>query len=227
MNVKKYLKDKAKQDRETLLTDSDEIFLDDLKSKAEENSVKRKDSHSRFWVSALIGAMALILVVVSVLVFYPHPDNEIKYLESNFEHIESDIEDVEKSLHDFSLTIDSSAYSCGVVKVVDTVSGDTVYYTLNIQSVDLLKNIELVIVTNENYQYNAAFDTNEFISVDNSSYSFIYYTDKSIDEEFGLEVLNAQAELHKGKEYIYVLDYKEMLFDPVGSFIETIQGMIE
>lgn len=227
MNVKKFLKDTAKQDREALSTDSDEIFLDDLKNKVEENSVKRKNSHARFWVSGLIGAMAMILVVVSVLVFYPHSDNEIKYLEKDFEQVASNLEEVENSLRDFTLTIDSSEYSCVTVKVIDTVSGDTIYYILKIQSFDLLKNIEMVIVTNENYHYNAAFDAGEFISLENSSYSFIYYTDKSIDEEFGLEVLIAQAELHKANEYIYVLDYSELLLDPVGSFIETIQGMIE
>ena len=227
MNVKKFLKEKAKQDRDALLTDTDEIFFKNLKYRVEDDSMHRRKSLSRVWVSSLMGATAMILVIVSVLVFYPRSDNEIKYLESNFKYITSNLEETQNSLHDFSINIDLSVFSCTVDKVIDSVSGDTIYYTLKIQSYDTIKSMEFVVVTNENYEYRAFEDTRNFISVENSSYSFIYSTGKSIDEEFGLEVLNVKAELHKAKEYIYVLKYKELLFDPDGSFIETIQQIIE
>lgn len=227
MNVKKFLKEKAKQDREALLTESDKVFFENLKSEVEENSMERKNRRSRFWISGLVGAATTVLVLVSVLVFYLHSNRGIEYLEGNFEHLDSNIEEVENTLHDFSVTIDLSVYSCDVTKVRDQISGDTLYFILSIRSANTLKSMEMVIVTNEYYHYNTLIDTNDFISAENSSYSFIYQIDKSIDEEFGLTTLTAKAELHKNKEFIYVLNYTELLFGPDGTFIETIQDIVK
>lgn len=225
MNVKKYLNKRAKQDRETLYTEQDKVFLEDLKEKADNNSKSRKRNTLKIWIPSSIGAVATILAIVCVIVFYSHYD--IEYLEGNFESVKSDITEVQADLNDFSLTIDSSIYNCDIMKVKDQVSGDTIYYVLRIESFDTIKRMEIVAVTNQNYRYNAFKDTSNFLTYGDSSYSFIYQTEILIDEEYGFEILNGQAELHKAKEYIYIQSYSEILLDLEGSFIETIQDMIK
>ncbi len=81
-----------------------------------------------------------------------------------------------------------------MIKVRNQISGDTIYCVLKLESFDTIQRMEVVSVTN-----------------------------KAIDHDYGFEILNRQAELHKKSEYAYVLNYVEILLEPVGFFIETIQ----
>ena len=219
MNVKKLLKKTAQQDRAQLETESDQLFLENLKAEMEESSPKKRVVDKRIWTIGVPSLIAVIIIIVSIIYFAPEKEAPIKYLEGNFEYIESNLEELNKDASQFEIVINAEIYSFSVIKVIDKISGDTLYYNVRLETIEASISMEFAVVTNSLFQYNAFPDTTKYLEYAGAPYSVKYQTSKSMNETFGQEMLTYSAELRKGDEIIYLLNYSEFMFDQDSALI--------
>lgn len=226
MNVKRYLKKHAEKDRQKILSADNGAFLRELEQMVVEKPKKRPQL--RVWLPATLSAVASAAVVVTcIVVYYPSESEHIEYLDANLIYSDSDLDELNKDIKQVDLQIDTSLYSYFVKKASDKVSGDVLFYSISIKSIDTFTQLEIVTVCNENYQYKdfSFSDTTNSVVLDN--YSVTYETSVSVDPEYGVDLLNGLAEIHKGDEYIYVTKYSELLLSPEGSFLEILQSIVK
>lgn len=226
MKVKKYLKKQAEQDRKEILASDNGEFLRELQQQVVPEIKSRP--RLRVWLSATISAVAATAVVaICIAVYYPFEAGPIEYLAGNFVSVNSTIEELNQDVKEVDLQIDTSLYRYSVTKTSDSKSGDVLFYVTTIQNTDLFVQMELVTVCNPNYQYKDFQISDETITVQLTNYNVTYTTMTNIDSEFGIEILQAKAEIQKGNEFIYVTKYTEYLFSPEGSFLEVLQSIVK
>lgn len=226
MNVKKYLKQKAEQDKQKILDADGGEFLRELQQMVQEKPKKRP--RLRVWLPATLSAVASAAVVVTCVVVYAPSGNEhTEYLDNNLITVDSTLEELNKDVKEVDLQIDPAVYSYAVKQTSDSVSGDVLYYLTTIQSVDTLIQMDIVTVCNPYYEYKGFSFSETTTSAKFQNYSVTYITRVSADPEFGVNLLSAKAEIHKGDEYIYVTQYSELLLSSDGSFLEVLQSIVK
>lgn len=225
MNAKKYLREQAEKDQQKVLSADNGEFFHSLQDKMENKS--KKKNHLITWIVSTATVLTSIIVIVCVLIFYNPTETPIVYLEENFNTYDSTIEELNNDIQNFSIEIDNSIYSSKILKTVDTISGDTLYYIVGINSLDTLINFEIVIVCNKNYQYKDFNKTNEFINLALPNYAISYLTTLTQDPDFGINKLSGMAEINLDNEYVYITKYSEFMLDAEGSFLKIIQQIIK
>lgn len=226
MNVKKYLKKQAEQQKQEILNSDNGERLRDLQNMVEEKPKKRPKL--RVWLPATLSAVTAAAVVLTcVIIYYPTENERIEYLDANLISVDSTLEELNKDVKEVELQVDSAIYSYTVKKTSDLVSGDVLFYITTIKSLDTFVKMDIVNVCNPNYKYKDFNLPNNPTTTKLTNYTVSYKISTSINEEFGLETLHASAEIHKGKEYIYVTNYSEMLLTPDGSFLEILQSIVK
>lgn len=229
MNIKKYLKEQAKKDIESLRTERDEEFLQQLKDSIEAKAHPKKRNMKWFWAipsGALVCAVATVLIVELV----PFPNNDlgdVKYEETNFKQETSDNSELSKAVTDLTLSF-TEEQEVGIMKIFDSVSGDELYYELTIDenSEQAIYSMKLVIVVNDNYDYSGFEIDEEYTTEAYSGYSIIYKQQIRIDPDTGLNMIEGSAKIDNTKYEIYVLNYEEYSFDN-GMFLTVINNMID
>ena len=225
MNIKRYFKKQAKEDRQAILDEDEGKTL-----RALGIEIPEKKSRRRAWIAG--AATAASLAVACVFVFYPfspQPSESppVEYLESNFVTENSTIEKMNSELHDFTLTFDETAYQVSLTRTYDSVSNEVLYYKLYINSYDFLLSFDLHITCNKNYHTSDfAFSKPIFVE-DLPEYTITYQQDTSIDPQFDpVEAISCMAEIKGEIDRIYITNYKEVLLDPDHTFFDSIQGFI-
>lgn len=229
MKIKKFLEQQAEQDRQAILSESDAEFLRETKAKinAKSSPAPRRTSRLRYWIIGAAGSLASIIVLVCVLVFYPSTQTDFTYYENNFVQSDSTIQAMDEDMREFIFNIDDSLYSVKVQKTTDSVSGDTIMYQADVASLDTLININFVAVCNKNYRYKGFQITNQYMIEELSSYDIHYDAKITPDPDFGIDKFNAQAQIQKGTEYIYITNYSETMLDEQPRFFDIIQSIIQ
>lgn len=224
MNAKKYLKNQAESEKRQILAEHNGQVYQKLLEQTESNPKPRKSFFSRNskWLISAAAVCASAIILVCVFVFYPTKDNKVHYVDSNFVKSSSTIEEMISDMHNFEIQIDTTKYSAIIKKTTDSVSGDTIYYTADVNKLDSLIDFKFVAVCNTNYTYK--FDLDEkFIVTTLPNYSVTHKQTLTLDSEFGLHKLTAIAKIQKGTEFIYITHYNERMSSEEGSFLKIIQ----
>ncbi len=188
----------------------------------------KKRPNLRVWLPATLSAVATAAVIVTcVVVYYPKNDEHIEYLDANLVYSDSTLDGLNKDVKEVEIQIDTAIYSYTVKKISDGISGDVLFYLTKIQGTDSFVDIEIVTVCNPNYKFKNFQLTNKATTAQLTNYSVTYQTFTNLNPEFGFESLNATAEIHKGKEFIYVTKYSELLLSSDGSFLEILQSIVK
>ena len=226
MNTKKYLREQAEQDKQKVLSADNGDFIRSLQNNVEVKTSKQM--YMNAWLVSTFCLFICVIVLVSILLFYkPADTSPIIYLEQNFDSYESTIEELNNDMQNFTIEIDITKYTFTVVKTIDSISNDTIYYTTNIHSIDLLINFEIVSVCNKYYKYTGFNKTDEFDNLQLTNYTIAYLTNTTINPDFGVNMLSGLAEIHLGDEYVYITNYSEMILDTEDSFLKIIQEVIK
>ena len=234
MNVKKYLKQQAEQDRKEILASDDGEFLRALQQQVQPKPQAKKRVPLRVWLPSLASAVAAVVLITCIAVYYPFdtdqpvvPPPPKEYLDANLSTTDSTLEEFTRDVKEFGLQIDSALYTYNVKKTSDSVSGDVLYYHVVIDDFDLIYHMEIVTVCNPNYKYKDFTFEEQTSEATLTAYTVTYSTSTTVDPEFGIEILHAKAQIQKGQEMIYVLNYSELLLSPDGTFLETLQSIVK
>ena len=240
MNVKKYLKKKAKEDLKSLQTEHDQEVLERLKNSVNEEKPKTRRNLKWLWAIPS-GAVACAVAAILLVELVPRPGNDIggvipplgsdsgdvRYDEANFEQEDSDFFKLSNSLTNLTLHFTENQ-EIKIVRFFDSLSGDELYYTLTIteNSAEAMYSMELMIVVNENYDYNSFEFEGELLTESYSDYSITYQQKITPDPTFGLNLVNSSAKIENAKYKIYVLMYEEYSFEN-GMFLTVIDNTLE
>ncbi len=188
----------------------------------------KKRPNLRVWLPATLSAVATAVVIITcVVVYYPKDDEQTKYLDTNLVYSDSTLEELNKDVKEVEIQIDTAIYSYTVKKTSDSVSGDVLFYLTEIIDSNSFVEMTIVTVCNPNYKYKDFHLSNEFDTAKLTNYTVTYQTSTELNSEYGIEIMQAKAEIHKGKEFIYVTKYSEFLLSSDGSFLEILQSIVK
>lgn len=229
MNVKKYLKQQAKKDLQALRTERDEVFLQRLKDSIAAQAPTKKRSMKWLWAIPS-GVLACTVAAVLIVELAPFPNNDLgdtKYEETNFKQATSDISELSDALTGLTLNF-TEEQEVGIIKIFDSVSGDELYYALNINenSTQAFYSMQLMIVVNNKYHYNKFKIEEDFVTKTYADYSVIYRQQISVNKNNGMNIIEGSAKIENTKYGIYVLTYEEYSFDN-GMFLTVISNIFD
>ncbi len=232
MKVKKYLKQQAEQDRQEILSSDNGAFLRALEQEyTEQNKATRERKRSprlKVWLSASISAVAAAAVITTcIVVYYPTGVNRVEYLDTNIVYVSANLDEFNNDVKEVEIQIDTTKYNYNILRAYDRVSGDTLYYSSTILSIDATVEIRFISVCNPNYIYKNFKLTDATDQANLGNYNVLYKSWKYVDPDFRSNILEANAEIHKGKEYFYITQYKEIIGAEDGSFLEVLQSILK
>jgi hypothetical protein len=229
MNMKKYLKEQAKKDLESLRTERNGEFLQRLKDSIDAKAPSQKRNMKWLWAIPS-GALACAVAAVLIIELIPSPNNNLgdtKYEENNFKQETSDIPELSGALTDLTLSF-TDEQEVEIIKIFDSVSGDELYYELTVDenSTQAMYNMRIRIVVNDNYHDNGLKIEDDFVTETYADYSVVYRQQISVDTDTGLNIIEGSAKLDNTKYEIYVLTYQEYSFDN-GMFLTVINNIFD
>ena len=237
MKIKKFLEKVAEDDRESLINDKDIEFLAsigvDYNKKLEEN--KKKPEASYYLTAPAVNRKAflisascfLIIAIVLVLILYyslkPAPiAPPIGYLDVNNEKVDSDLNELNSELNLFSLVVDEEEYKISIKKTYDSLSGDSLYYSITFTG--LMKSFKLEIVVNSLYEYNKNPYPDDLNEAQISDYT-VKYTEISKPASGPFSEISCKGEMQIGEQCIYIVSYNETGIGQ-STLVETLKEII-
>ena len=241
MKIKKFLEKVAEEDRESMINDGDIEFLASIGVDYNKKKVAAaKEPDASYYLTArafnpkalMIGIACFLVAViaVSIILYYylkPAPvAPPVHYFEDNFVEVDSNLQELNSDLKLFSMTIDEAEYELGVKKTYDSLSGDDLYFTLELYSKRSLgKNFRLEVVVNSLYEHDdTAFDK-EPIEKQISGHTIKYAETTTPMSGSPFITVECQGEMQIGEQYIYITKYDEIALGQ-STFIETLQSII-
>ena len=239
MEVKKFLKKVAEEDRESLINDKDIEFLASIgvdynkKKAAIQNEppvsyylTASASNHKTLFICIACFLVAALTVSL-ILYYYLKPaslEPPIHYFEDNFVKVDSSLEELNADLESFKLVVNDNDYEVKVKKTYDSLSGDSLFYSLNFSHQNGMKLFALEIVVNSLYEHEQVIYKDP-IEIQITKYTVKYIeTSKSISGTPFNKVI-CQGEIQIGEQWIYIEKYEEMALGQ-STFIETLQSII-
>lgn len=230
MRVKKFLKKESQKNLRDFGTEGDREFLARMKESVAEPPQKKRNKNWLWAIPSAVAACAVAVVLIVEFVPFSGGDlgdandvNEAKYEEVNFVWTDSDSTELFAALNGLTVNI-SEERIINVQRTYDSLSGDNLFYTLNIDVFPY--SMESRIVVNDKYKFEGFNITESFVTENFSNYSVSYYQTITIDSDTGLNMVQYKAKIESEKYNIYVIDYKEYsLENENGTFLEYIENL--
>ena len=237
MKIKKFLEKVAEEDRESLINDGDIEFLASIGVDYNKKKVATaKEPDSSYYLKArafnqkalMIGSACFLVAViaVSIILYYYLKPAPVHYFEDNFVEVDSNLQELNSDLKLFSMTIDEAEYELGIKKTYDSLSGDDLFFTLELYAKrGLSKKFRLEVVVNSLYEHDdTAFDK-EPIEKQISEYTIKYTETANPMSGSPFITVECRGEMQIGEQYIYITKYDEIALGQ-STFIETLQSII-
>lgn len=226
MNVKKRLEQEANATHQKILEESDKSFLASLQEQVSEPKRRPVFSHWKIWLTGAACTLAAALVIVCAVLFIPF-QNQVVYLEKDFQTSESDITSLNSDLKDFEITMGVDILPSKIERTIDRLSGDLLFYETRLQSIDSRIHMRMTIVCNQNYSYDSFPPNLSFQQVQLTDYSVTYNIESSVNSAFQCYDINAYAKIEGANEIIYITRYQEIALDENGTLFEFIESLVQ
>ena len=227
MNIKKRLKEIAKEDRQSLMTEQDKALFDSLGIEFGEipSPVKVKTLNPKAIIS--LACVFVAAVTVFLIIYYSLMQPSDNYFgDFVVESEQSTISELNSDLVNFTVNLEDKNYY--IIKNYDIISNSSLYYTIQINDRELnLVEYELLIIVNENYVYDK-FKFNDDKIKETTLYNFsLKYTQVITPLEMyeGVNDVSCRAKLEIGVQTLYVVEYRELSLGE-GTFLKTLQSII-
>lgn len=223
MNAKSYLKKQARKDQQAIIDADDGKTLRALGIDYHAHKQKNRMLPS---ILGIAGTAVSIVLIVCIIAFYPF-QSKVEYIDANLESRKSTISEMNSELHDFTFEIDESSFSVQMTRTYDSISNDSLFYTVFLKSYDSLVNMQLISVCNPKFEYKAF----EFLQTPTSKslplYDVLYEFETRPDPQFDFEWLSCTAKINGKQDIIYVKQYEELLVQPEPAFFDIIQTIVK
>ncbi len=225
---KNYIQNQAKDAENKILEDNTD-FYNSVKSKYYPNKTANKRIHIlRLSYAVVVG---LILIICLSVVLAKVLDNDLEndtnknYLFQNEKNTVADLFELNGNLNDIFLDIDNNAYEFNIVRVYDSISGDNLYFVMNIEGSDFIENIEMYFFINPDYKHINKLEGNEIKTIQVNSLDIKYIEDISEDSD-GLFNLNYIAQIDDNKSVIYI-EYEQSWDENSTNFFNFLEQTIK
>lgn len=215
MQIRKKLEDMAETSRSEY---RNEEFESALKEKMASKNAKAKRKNSKpMWI-ALASSLAVILLIVSLVIFLPNSSDKV-YFEEDIVNTEAKVSDISAYLNGNTF---SNAKLWNVTRYYDSKSGDTLFYTASLADDESSLTLRLIFLVNPYYSYQV--DTDEYknaATVKGFDWKYNYTIDG--DEVYSVSV-NGKAEFDDVKLYV---EYTQLTFDSSDNFSQVLASIFD
>ena len=237
MKIKKFLEKVAEEDRESMINDGDIEFLASIGVDYNKKKVAAaKEPNASYYLTArafnpkalMIGIACFLVAViaVSIILYYYLKPAPVHYFEDNFVEVDSNLQELNSDLELFSMNIDETVYELGIKKTYDSLSGDDLFFTLELNSKQgPSKKIRLKVVVNSLYENDNLIYDKEPIEETFTNYTIKYAEISNPMSGSPFITVECRGEIQIGEQYFYITKYDEIALGQ-STFIETLQSII-
>ena len=243
MKIKKFLEKAAEEDREALINDRDVEFLASIGVDYEKKrEAAKKEPDSSYYLNArtinyraLFSAIACFLVVaitaISLSLYFSlrsaPVESPIHYFDDNLVEADSNLLELNGDLQLFALTIDTEEYDVSIKRTYDSLSGDSLYFSLDFAAKKgLIKTFKLKVIVNKFYAYNGLSYTNELKEYQLADYILKYSETSQTMADTPFVTVNCKGEIQINEQSVYITEYEEMAMGQ-STFIDTMKSIIK
>lgn len=220
--MKKIEKDIENQVQSKLSEYNNDQFLDELLN-AQQKKAKQKTKKFGFkFLPTLITCSLIFVIAIGCVSFYYLSPNESAKKEfsaanQNLEKISLEV--LNEALSDITI-LDKDIVT--LTKCSDTYYKETLFYSLGLESDDILISTNIIIVVNSDYPN--IFDDSYYTSTTLNGYEIKYFESSSYEDE--LYNYKVHAKIVTEHERVFI-EYEEFAFEEGNSFFDYIAQVIQ
>ena len=216
MNLKKYLRQQAENDKKNMLSEEDEQYCRQIASQTPSAALKRTHYPAVALVSSAVAVCITLSITLPIFLKKP-PVDDILYKEENIKSEICLLEDVNFNSKYFQLTdIDAQTFIN-----FDGVSKDNLYFTVNTSTV--IYKLNMYLVVNDKYNFN--FELAEELSVKDLSFYTVKYSILKI-ETFDGSIVEYRGYVQNSSETVYI-EYTQLIDLGEHAFFNDIQSILK
>ena len=219
MNLKKYLRQQAENDKKNMLSEEDEQYCRQIASQTPSAALKRTHYPAVALVSSAVAVCITLSITLPIFLKKP-PVDDILYQEENIRSVTCSLEDINSASNYFSVSEVADAEVFYELNY-DSVSNDSLYYTVNVTTA--ISEYTMFLVTNTKYDF--VFElANELITEQLSSYT-IYYEVVVLNGFDGTQ-LKYTGYVQNSSETVYI-EYTQLIDLGEHAFFNDIQSILK
>lgn len=223
--MKKYsIQDQAKYAENKILEDNADFY-----NKVQTKHFAKKAANNRILFlrvgSLAVAALVLVICLSVIMTKVLDDNNEKHYLLQNEENAFCDLSEVNDNLNNAFLDLDANEYDFQVTKIYDSVSGDNLYFLINIVGIDYFENIKMWFFTNPYYEQFVKL-SGDVIQATKVGSLDVSYKEVIFQDADGLFNFNYAAQLNDNKTVVYI-EYEQLWYENSSNFFSFLEKAIK
>ena len=219
MNLKKYLRQQAEKDKKNMLSEEDEQNCRQIASQTATVALKRTHYPAVALVSGVVAVCLTLSITLPIFLKKP-PVDDILYQEENIRSATCSLEDINSTSNYFSVSEVADAEVFYELNY-DSVSNDSLYYTVNVTTA--ISEYTMFLVTNT--KYNFIFELKDkLLNEQLSLYTINYNITKS--EGFQGSTAKYRGYVQNSSETVYI-EYTQLIDLGEQAFFYDIQSILK
>lgn len=218
--MRKSLKQQAKETENKILENNKDFYNEIVNQYFPEQETKRKRKLV-LQVSSIAVVCVLIIAGITALLFNVLKEDNVEYLLGNEIGVDSDINELQNAAPWFYINTDENI--CQVTRTYDSVSGDNLYFEVNIRNYTFAEEIKINLYINPKYISKKELPSNDIQEKEIKGITVRY--NERISQNPGIYNFSYKANYKQGKSELYI-DYKQKCIDENTHFFEFLEGII-
>ena len=220
--MKRELKSQSKKAEKEILARNSEFYDDTIRQYYPEKKTAKSNRRLIIKVSSIVTACVLFVACLSVVLFKALKNEEVVYLYENEVGENTDMGTLYKVVPWFP-KLDEKKYEQQVSRTYDSLSGDNLYFVVDIKSLEYSEIIKVYLYINPNYKAN-----NENLlalkSIQINGKKVKYNDNIAVDSDdfYTFEYI---AQYSHGKSVIYI-EYQQLWFENDTHFFEFLEEIV-
>lgn len=218
--MRKSLKQQAKETENKILENNKDFYNEIVNQYFPEQETKSKRKLV-LQVSSIAVVCVLIIAGITALLFNVVKEDKVEYLLENEIGVDSNISELHSAAPWYYINTKENIYQ--VTRTYDSVSGDNLYFEVNITNNTYAETIKINLYINPKYKSKKELPTNN-IQEKQIKGVVVRYNER-ISQNSGLYDFSYKANYKQGKNELYI-EYKQTWIDENTHFFEFLEGII-
>ena len=221
--MKRKLKAQAKKAEKEILARNSDFYNEIMEQYYPEQTKEKSKRKLIIKVSSIVTACILFIVSLSVVLFKFLKNEEVEYLYENEVGENTDIETLYRAVPWFP-KLSEQEYEQQASRTYDSVSGDNLYFVMDLKRDSYLETIKIFLYINPRYKekpYELNNDVVNNITVNNISVNY----NENEKREKELYTFEYKAQYNHGKNVVYI-EYQQVWFENDTHFFNFLEEIV-
>lgn len=221
--MKRKLKAQAKKAEKEILARNSDFYNEIMEQYYPEQTKEKSKRKLIIKVSSIVTACILFIVSLSVVLFKFFKNEEVEYLYENEVGENTDMETLYKAVPWFP-KLNEQDYDYKLSRTYDSVSGDNLYFAINIKGNSFAETIKVYLYINPYYKerlYELSRDVVNNVTVNKIPVNY----KETVKQEDGIFTFEYIAQYSHGKNEVYI-EYKQLWFENDTHFFKFLEEIV-